>query len=73
MERIPSASNSCHHLLIGLGSGEVDDGGRLPALGGMGPLVVVEGHSAPDARTELRPGFPSVQADAFILQRQPEA
>ncbi|PWK61976.1 hypothetical protein C7455_1011, partial [Roseicyclus mahoneyensis] len=31
----------CLDLLIGLGCVEVDHGGRLSAMGGMGPLVVV--------------------------------
>jgi hypothetical protein len=38
----------CLHLLIGLGCLEVDHGGRLTAMGGMGPLVVVEGDPASD-------------------------
>ena len=41
-------------------------------MGGVGPLVVVEGDPASDARLGLRPGFPSVQVNTFILQRPPE-
>ena len=42
-------------------------------MGGMGPLVVVEGDPASDASPGLCPGFPSVQVDAFILQGPPKA
>ena len=35
--------------------------------------MVVKGDPAPDAGSRLRPGFPSVQIDAFILQGAPEA
>jgi len=41
------------HLLIGLGCVEVDHGGRLTAMGGMGPLVAVEGDPASDASPGL--------------------
>jgi len=37
------------HLLIGFDAVEADHGGRLPAMGGVRPLVVVEGDPAPDA------------------------
>jgi hypothetical protein len=36
-------------------------------------LMVVKSDPAPDASSLLRPGFPSVQIDAFILQGAPEA
>jgi len=39
----------CLHLLIGLGCVEVDHGGRLSAMGGVWPLVVVEGDPTSDA------------------------
>jgi len=42
-------------------------------MGGVGPLVVVEGDPAPDAGLGLRPGFPGIQVDAFILERPPQA
>jgi len=41
------------HLLIGFDAVEADHGGRLPAMGGVGPLVVVEGDPAPDADRRL--------------------
>jgi hypothetical protein len=37
------------HLLIDFDVFEVDFGGRLSAMGGVGPLVVVEGDPAADA------------------------
>ena len=40
---------------------------------GVGPLVIAEGDPASDAGLGLRPGFPSVQIDAFIFQGPPEA
>jgi hypothetical protein len=39
----------CLHLLIGLGGVEVDHGGRLTAMDGVRPQVVVEGNPASDA------------------------
>lgn len=42
-------------------------------MGSVWAMVVVEGDPAPDADLGLRPGFPSVQIDAFILQGAPEA
>lgn len=42
-------------------------------MGSVWPLVAVEGDPPTDACLGLRPGFPSVQVDAFILQRPPEA
>lgn len=36
-------------------------------------MVVVEGDPVPDANPSLRPDFPSVQIDAFVLPRPPEA
>jgi hypothetical protein len=36
-------------------------------------MVVVEGDPAPNADLGLRPGFPGVQVDEFILQGPPEA
>jgi hypothetical protein len=47
---------------------EVDHGGRLTAMGGMGPLVVVKSDPSPDASLGLSAGLPGVQVDAFILQ-----
>lgn len=60
-------------LLVGFDLVEVDHGGRLPAMGGVGPLVVVEGDPPTDAILGLRAGLPSVQIDALILQGPPEA
>jgi hypothetical protein len=42
-------------------------------MGGMGPLVVVKSDPSPDASLGLSAGLPSVQIDAFVLQRPPEA
>jgi hypothetical protein len=52
---MPLADNGyyCLHLLIGLGCVEVDHVGRLTAMGGMGPLVVVECDPASDASPGL--------------------
>jgi hypothetical protein len=50
----------CLHLLIGFDYGEVDHGGRLTAMGGVWPLVIVEGDPATDACLGLRPGLPAV-------------
>ncbi len=62
----------CLHLLIGFDDVKVDHGGRLTAMGSVWAMVVVESDPAPDASPCLRPGFPSVQIDAFILQGPPE-
>ncbi len=40
---------------------------------GVRPLVVVEVDPTTDACLGLRPGLPSVQIDAFILRRPPQA
>ena len=42
-------------------------------MGGVGPLVVVEGDPSANAGLGLRAGLPSVQIDALILQGPPEA
>jgi hypothetical protein len=55
------------HLLIDLDCIEVNHGGRLTAMGGMGPLVVVEGDKASDTCSGLCLCFPSVQIDSFVL------
>ena len=41
-------------------------------MGSVRALVVVEGDPTSDADPSLRPGFPGVQIDAFILQGPPE-
>ena len=43
----------CLHLLISLGCFEVDHGGRLTAMGGVRPLMVIEGNPASDASPDL--------------------
>jgi len=43
----------CLHLLMGLSCVEIDHGGRLTAVGGVGPLVVVESDPAADASPGL--------------------
>ena len=40
-------------------------------MGSVRALVVVEGDPASNAEPSLRPGFPGVQIDAFILQGPP--
>ena len=60
-------------LLVGFDLVEVDHGGRLSAMGGVGPLVVVEGDPSANAGLGLRTGLPGVKVDALILQRSPEA
>ena len=42
-------------------------------MGGVRPLVVVEGDPTTDACLGLRAGLPGVQVDAFILERPPQA
>lgn len=42
-------------------------------MGGVGPLVVVEGDPPANPGLRLRAGLPSVQIDALILQGSPEA
>jgi hypothetical protein len=42
-------------------------------MGSVWAMVVVEGDPSPDAGLGLRPRFPSVQENAFILQGPPEA
>jgi hypothetical protein len=39
----------CLHPLIGFDCIEVEHGGRLTAMGGMGPLVIVESDPASDS------------------------
>ena len=73
MDRFPGDLSYGLHLLVGFDGVEVDHGGRLSAMGGVGPLVAVECDPAPDASLGLRSGFPGVQVDAFILQGPPEA
>ena len=47
--------------------------GTVFPTNGVRPLMVVESEPAPDAGLRLRPGFPSVQIDAFILEGPPQA
>ena len=42
-------------------------------MGSMSPLMVVEAEPPRHTSLGLRAGFPSVQVDAFILQRPPQA
>ena len=63
----------CLRLLIGFDGVEVDHGGRLPAMGGVGSPMIIEGNPLADGSLGLRPCFPSVQVDAFILEGPPEA
>jgi len=41
-------------------------------MGGVRPLAIIEIYPAADPGLGLRAGFPSVQINAFILQRPPE-
>lgn len=51
----------------------IDGGGCQAPVCGVGPLAVIERHPPRDARLGLRAGFPSVQVDAFVFERAPEA
>ncbi len=62
----------CLRLLIDFDTVEVDRSGRLPAMGGVGPSVIVEDHPSTDGRLCLGSCVPGVQVDAFILQGSPE-
>ena len=42
-------------------------------MGGMRPVMIVEGHPAPDAGFRLRARVPCVQVNALVLQRPPKA
>jgi hypothetical protein len=42
LDRFPDSLSYGLHLLIGFNCIEVNHGGRLVAMGGVGPLVVVE-------------------------------
>ena len=61
MDRFPADLSYCLHLLIGFDGVEVDHGGRLPAMGGVRPLEVVEGDPGPDASLGLRPVLRATQ------------
>lgn len=52
---------------------EVDQSGRLTAVGSLRALAVAESDPAPDGRPCLRPGLASWQIDAFELQVPPRA
>ena len=43
MDSFPGELSCCLHLPIGFDAVEADHDGRLAAIGGVGPLVVVEG------------------------------
>ena len=73
MDSVRGDLSYCLHLLVGFDLVKVDHGGRVSAMGGVGPLVIVEGDPAPDACLGLRSGFPGMHVDAFILQGPPEA
>lgn len=60
-------------LLVGFDLVELDQGGRLSAMGGVGPLVIVKGNPSANASLGMRVSFPSVQIDAFILPGPPKA
>jgi hypothetical protein len=49
LDRFPGDLSYCLHLLISLDCVEVDHGGWLSAMGGVGPQVIVEGDPAADA------------------------
>jgi len=47
-------------LLVGFDMVEVDHGGRLSAMGGVRPLVIVEGDPFRNAGFGLRSGLPGI-------------
>ena len=49
MYRFPDDLGYCLNLLSGFNAVEVDHGGRFPAMGGVGPQVIVVGDPAADA------------------------
>ena len=73
MDRFPAGLSYSAGLLIGFDGVEVDHGGRLPAMGGVRPLVVVKGDPPPDTSLGLRADFPGVEVDALVLQGPPQA
>ncbi len=73
MDRFPAFFSYCLHLLIGLGCVEVAHGGRLTAMGGVGPLVVVEGDPGPDASLGLAMHLMVQPVAARPLLADPEA
>ena len=60
-------------LLVGFDLVEVDHGGWLSPMGGVGPPVVVECDPLAHLGLRLRTGVPGVQVDTLILQRPPKA
>ncbi|MEX0409809.1 hypothetical protein ABGN05_29735 [Aquibium sp. LZ166] len=79
MDRFPGGLSYSPRLLIGFDTAELDHGGRLSAMSGARPLVVVEGDPTSDACLGPRAGLPVVQVDALIqmswlwLQHQPHS
>jgi hypothetical protein len=61
LDSFPADLTYCLHLLIGFDGIEVDHGGRLPAMGGVGSPMIIEGNPLADGNLGLRPRFPSVQ------------
>ena len=59
-------------LLVGFDLVEVHHGGRLSAMGGVSPLVSVEGDPPANAGLGLRAGLPGVQIDALMFQGPPK-
>ena len=55
---VPGDLSHCLHLPVSFDDFDVDHGGRLSAMGCVGPLAVVKGDLA--FNTGLRPGFPSL-------------
>lgn len=58
---------------VGFNLVEVNHGGRLSAMGGVGPLVVVEVDPHVNAGHGLRAGLPGMKVGALKLQGPPEA
>ena len=73
LDSFPAELGYCLHLLLGFDAAKAAYGGRVTAIGGVGPLAVVEGDPAPDAGLRRRSGFPGVQRDAVVLRGPPEA
>jgi len=61
------------YYLVSFDLVEVDHGGRLSAMGGVGPLVIVEGSPSANARLRFARRPLKRKIDALILQRPPEA
>lgn len=60
-------------LLVGFDLIEVEHGGRLSPMVGVGPMMVAEGDPSANACLCLRTGLPKVLVDARLLEGLPRA